>query len=262
MVIIGGRSDQIDFISGFELVFEGQERVLRYFRSWGFFVRIKERGLETNLWFLGIEFVFGYALNFDGGQAVVGISGGHFQQDPLVDRDIDCDIGVGREFDFWGDIWDDFDLVDDWIVIGFFERIDCMNSIVGDFSFDRIFSIDDSYPTRIELGLIDLHVESFSGTYEEFVLEDRIEFDFCGLHFLVGDSVDMRDGTFGGFEVSLLLDRAGFEVGVGWEDQVDSIDGYKWDDLNLDFERSCDSVTCMDPIGKRLVQSAGIFAEV
>ena len=124
----------------------------------------------------------------------------------MVYRDIDCDIGVCREFDFRGDIWDDLDLVNDRIVIGFFERVDCMDSVVGDFSFDRIFSIDDGYPARIELGLIDLHVESFSGTNEEFVLKDRIEFDFCGLHFLVCDRVDMRDGTFGGFEVPLLLD--------------------------------------------------------
>ena len=81
-----------------------------------------------------------------------------------------------------------------------------MDSVVGNFSFDRIFSIDDGYPARIELCLIDLHVESFSGPYKEFVLEDRIEFDFRGLHFLVCDRVDMRDGTFGCFEVPLLLD--------------------------------------------------------
>ena len=64
-MIIGGRSDQVDFISGFELVFERQERVLRYFRSWEFLVRFKQGGLESNLRFLGIEFVFGYALNID-----------------------------------------------------------------------------------------------------------------------------------------------------------------------------------------------------
>ena len=78
-------------------------------------------------------------MNFDGGQSVVGISCGHFQKDTLVDRDFDCDIGIGREFDFRGDIWDDFYLVDDRIVIGFIERVDRMDSVVSDFSFDRVF---------------------------------------------------------------------------------------------------------------------------
>ena len=111
-------------------------------------------------------------------------------------------------------------------MVGFFERVDCMDPVVGDFSIDGVFSIESGSPSCIELGFVDLHVQGFSGADEEFVLEYGIEFDFRGLHFLVCDGVDMCDGSFRGFEVSLLLDRARFEVGVGWEDKLDTIDGY------------------------------------
>ena len=79
MVIIVGRCYQIDFITRFELVFEGHEGVLRIFGARVFLVGLIEGGLEPNFRFFGIEFVFGCALDFDSGQAVVRISGCHFQ---------------------------------------------------------------------------------------------------------------------------------------------------------------------------------------
>ncbi len=58
--------------------------------------------------------------------------------------------------------------------------------------------------------VIDLHVEKFSSADKEFVLQYRIEFDPSGLHCLIGDCVDMGDGAFGGFEMTLLLDSPRF----------------------------------------------------
>ncbi len=92
-----------------------------------------------------------------------------------------------------------------------------MNPVVCDPLFYRVFSIDGCRPGCLKLGFIDPHVEEISGADEHLVLQDWIEFDPCGLHFLVSHSVDVGNRAFRCLEMTLLRYGAWFEFGVGGE---------------------------------------------
>ena len=99
------------------------------------------------------------------------------------------------------------------------------------------------------MSFVDLHIQEFSGADKKFVLQNWVEFDASRVHLLIGNCVDLGDGSLRGFEMPLLLDRTRFEIGIGWECQVDVIDGDQRDDLNSHIKWACNSVTGVNPVG-------------